>query len=514
MLGVRSLVASVLCCLLASSTACSTGGSADSNEDYGPPIPGEGAGEGGVPPEDARPVYFDPSGLGAADPTALCSSTLSVHALQPADARRFTGATLALAEVRAGRWPDVAPGSAELLAYLGPRTGPASGRFVGRLTETRLDVAYLSPPASEPVHVIAVLDLGPSVRSEVPLLVSALETMAARVATSGLDDRISVVEWTDEAPVGVRLAAAANAQADVAAYTAGLRSRLQFGGNPPLSVVRDPVVTLAAEAPAPAHVLLFTDGSMGARDSASLETAAAWREAGIPITLVEVQAFEPGENAVAIASHPLLLADRDLSDASLYVAAAVSGDPTRPPERSIDAAYAADLAYLFGDRFDDLVRPARVRARFDVSAPLELGLVPFESATKDEGQLGLRRLGPGGALIAQATVTIPACGAFSGRVELFGSVDGAEASTLAGSDTVFDAATGVPAYGALIAAIDAIDVAISQRSCGPEGSGIGAAFAELSISDTAGLEPAEAAAFEINRLRALDALEAVKKLCP
>lgn len=485
--------------------ACTDGGGDGRVDDTQPPE----LGEEGVLPVDEDAPYAD--ALGQHDPTrAACSTETTPHALAPADSRDFSTASLALAEMLRGSWPG-APSSTELLAFLGPYRGPEGGRFIGHMTASRLDAFYLAPPALKPVHVIAILDLGPSIRAEVPLVTGALEALASRVATSGLNDVLSVVEWTEEATVGIRLASPNDAVARIASFNEALRSRVQFGGNPPMTVVREGVRSLVSEGEVPAHIVLMTDGSMSAKDSSTLDTIAAWRQSGATISLLEVQAFDPQDAPDALPIHTALLDDRRVADAGYYLAAAVVGDPTRPPARSLDAAYRWPMDYLLSDRFDDLFRPSGVRGRFEVSAPEAVGLTPMLVGDTDEGQTGLRRLGSAGVTFTQASVTTELCSSFEGKLRLLGqSVTSEPEAEIAAGSVVFGGA-GLPAYDALFSAIDEIERALGAGTC--EAAAIDEVEAALAATSTEALDQAEAAAFLVSRDRTLLALEALKTLC-
>jgi hypothetical protein len=498
----------LLVCLGAASVGC--GG------DEGAVQPPPTAEDGGSTPEavaEADAPAEDPTGS-LAD---TCTGEPAPVDLPAANPRSFARAARAVSELERGLWPGVAPTVSELVSHLGPSVGPVGGRFVGRLSSTRLDALYLSPPTSAaPVHVIAVLDFGPSIRNEVPLVIAALETVAGRLAsTARPEDRLSVVEWTDQAGIGVRLAPPSDAPSSVAGYALGLRDRVQFGGSPSLSVVEQQVLTLASEAPVRSHVVVFTDGSMSAADPGTLGAVEAWRAADLAVSLVEVQAYDGEEPAEVLASHDAILDDRAISDAAYYLAAPVVGDPTRPPARSIPPEHRGPFDHLFSRRFDDLFRPTEMRARFEVSAPVELGLVPIvDDGATGEGK-GYARLGEGGSVSARAAVN-PACGGFTGRVRVLG-VRATEPETeieIASADVTFDAATSLPAYGALLDALEGIARSAEANSCVMAGFGPKAAGEALKAASLEGMEEAERAAFEASRTQTINVLLGMKSLCP
>ncbi|MBL9027843.1 MAG: VWA domain-containing protein [Myxococcales bacterium] len=484
--------------------ACAPAEDGSDFEDEGPGEPRP------APASDEAPPFSNGALGGWGDPTAVaCTGQSLPVALAAADARAFQNAARSVTEILGGAWPATPPSSAELLAYLGPFRGPDAGRFVGRFSGDAIDTFYLTAPEIEPVHVIAVLDLGPSIRSEVPVLLGALETMADHLAASGVKDQLSVVEWTDDAPVGVRLAAGVDAPAEVAGYAEQLRARAQFGGNPSLAVVRDEVIVLAEEGGVPAHVILLTDGSMKTGDPDSIDVTSAWRQADATVSVIELQGFDPaiGEPPPI---HPGLLDDRRLADAGFYAAAAVVGDPARPSGRSLDVERRWQLDYLFGDRFDDLFRLSTRRARFEVSAPEDLGLIPVLSSEEDQGQTGLRRLGSSSVAFAQAKTTGAGCQSFEGKVRVLARSTEEPEVELAAAEVSFSADS-TSAYGALLAALEGIQLVLTAQSCtASDLEGLGG---KLQSAGTEDMDQSEAAAFEISRDRTLLVLSALMPLC-
>lgn len=485
---------------------------------------------GEVGPEEVNPGFGDEP-KGGSIPAAVADDpapapdpqgtvleqcgTPSPMDLGAADSRLIAGAAHALAQIQTGTWPEVAPSSGELFAYLGPRVGPEGGRFIGHLTSTRLDAFYLAPPVEpSPVHVIVVVDLGPSIRTEVPLIVGALQTLAGRVAASPLPDRLSVVEWTDEGAVGIRLATRDDVQASVADYTAALQARVQFGGSPSLSVVGGQVSELAAFDPDDSdHVILLTDGSMSAKDSTTLDAVGSWRKDGIAISMVELQAVDPATQEGPVAFHEALLSNRAISDAGYYIAATVIGDPSRPPARAIAPDQLWQIEHLFGDRFDDLFRPTDLFAHIEVTAPPELRLEPI-SGYQDEpsGDPGGVRFGTNGSLFAQANVTNSACLAFEGEVRVLGTRASApsEEIEIARGPATFDYLAGHQAYAALLDALDGIAHASTDKGCSDP---LLQKRAKLAAAPIDGLGELEKAGFESTRERALVVIDAITALC-
>ncbi|NUO52771.1 MAG: VWA domain-containing protein [Polyangiaceae bacterium] len=467
---------------------------------------------GGVPAS----APDDPSLVG--DPVGTveeqCGTPVATD-LGAADSRFIARAAHALAEIQTGSWPQTAPSSGELFAYLGPRVGPEGGRFIGHLTETRLDAVYLAAPVTPaPVHIIVVVDLGPSIRTEVPLIVGALDTLASRIATSPVEDRLSVVEWTDEAAIGIRLATRDDVTASVADYTAALQARVQFGGSPSLSAVGAQVTELAAFDPNDSdHVILLTDGSMSAKDSTTLDAVSSWRADSIAISLVELQAVDPEVDAGPVAIHDALLSNRSISDAGYYLAATVIGDPSRPPARSVAPDQLWQIEHLFGDRFDDLFRPTDLFAHVEVTAPPELRLEPLSGIENEASDLpGGVRFGTNGSIFAQANVTNPVCADFAGKVRVIGAraSNPEQEIEIASSDVTFDYLGGHQAYFALFGALDSIAGASSNKTCQDSFLQTRAKLAEAPID---GLGEKEKAAFESTRERTLLVIDALTALC-
>jgi hypothetical protein len=485
-------------------TACETGdrGLAEDGADY--PSLGDDE-DGGLSSFDGAPS--DNDSTTAKGPELGCSSEVQSLRLRPDSARDLARAAKAALDVERGMWPadGEIPTEAELYALLGPRVGPPGGRAVGRVTDDHLGVFYLADPAvvRPAVHVIAVLDLGISLRPEVPVLAEALRTIGASMAASGAADTLSVVEWTDVPSVPMARVGGAAAPAQLDAYVSRLREQSQLGGDPPLSIIGDAVAALAEDTSA--HVVIFTDGTVP-RTRDTIQTVTEWASGGAEITLVELQVYEAAAPALQpLPLHAELLGDRALAGAGLYVAAGVEGEATIPASRMVSPAHGWQIGYIFGDRFDDLFRPRRSTAYLHLDPPLTLG---FKAEGEPGGAVGAQRWGTAGALFVHTPVEPNGCNAFEApaRVVEVTREDKDGTPTLERMIAFGPNGTG---HHAVLDALDAAAGAMAARTCD-----VGDARAALDAATADGMGPEEASAFETSRSRVRALLDSIDTLCP
>ncbi len=499
--------------LAASASGCDGQGDPDRSD---PPIYGGAGGSAEV--SDGQALGIDESGSSSAASggdvlqcEAFSSDTVQ---LRPRSARDFDVAARAASEVARGVWPAEPPEVAELYAMLGPRVGPTGGRFVGRFAGDRLGAWYLPAPQRPEVHVVVVIDLGPSIRQELPLIGGALTQIADTLGESGKQqDALTVVEWTDEALVPISAVAGADARPRVDAYLAELQGRQQLGGSPSLSAARDAVAGAIAGSAAPAHVMLFTDGSLSVADPGTHETLGSWRDDGAEVSIVEVQVFETGAFAAApLPAHASLTADRKLADAGFYLAAGVMG--ADPSARALDPDHTGMIGWLFSTRFDDLFRPAAATASFSLTKPSTVVVTSLEAPDASSGlEVGTSRLGSGGSLFFYVGVEPGSCQGFTGKTIVEGP-----SGRLAQSDVDYDPAAGGSPYGTLLAALDGAAEAMASRTCAttvggiPELSAALSALTEAQLS-AAGIVSPEREAFDESRSATGALLLGIQGLC-
>jgi len=316
---------------------------------------------------------------------------------------RMASALYAISALEAGIPPDPALlRRDDFQRYFAPPPGSTPGSY-GRFTANGIStdgmpqalleagVVSAAPATPTPVHLIAVVDESSSMREEIALAADLVEQMTLPGALgSAKDDRLTVIEWTDQPVALLTNASAKDGVFDTTAPVADLRKRAtgQLAGAPSFEQLRAVVGDAIDASEATPHVVVLTDGGFDL-DTTAIATLEGWSARGAIASVVELHGLaEISDDAMPY--HPELGAAFS-GGLDLFIGARAGLVPT-------------DEAVVFHDSFAQLFRPSTQRAVASLAAP-GFRFEAFDAAgTPGDGSVRVAWIGDGGFTPVRASM--------------------------------------------------------------------------------------------------------------